>query len=207
MKKRYQSQNNITSSGLKHCEGSVLPGFHISLLIILALAGLSYFQVNAQDGPGGVGNPTNNVLWLRADDIGGLTHQDTLDIAWPDTSGNNNDASQFTPAYRPFYIENAINGFPAIQFDGVNDFLDDAVSYNARTVFILYRIDSLTDLRLWQFFRPGFFLFLASMILLGAGLSSVAHGHYCMLIGVSTLDLTISMALLGSLYAFREKKW
>lgn len=71
----------------------------------------------------------------------------------------------------------------------------------------LYRIDSLADLKLWQFFRPGFFLFLASMILLGAGLSSIAHGHYCMLIGVSTLDLTISMALLGSLYAFREKKW
>ena len=69
----------------------------------------------------------------------------------------------------------------------------------------LERIDSLTDPKLFQFFRPKFFLFLIAMILLGVLLSQLAHGRYGMLIGVSSLDMTISVALLGSLYAFKRK--
>jgi hypothetical protein len=69
----------------------------------------------------------------------------------------------------------------------------------------LKRIASLQDPKIWQFFRPGFFLFLISMVVLGTWLSRISHGRYVMLIGVSTLDLTISVALLGSLYAFLGK--
>ena len=69
----------------------------------------------------------------------------------------------------------------------------------------LERIDSLPDPKLWQFFRPAFFFFLILMILLGVWLSWMAHGEYGMLIGVSSLDLTISVALLGSLNVFKGK--
>ena len=70
----------------------------------------------------------------------------------------------------------------------------------------LARIDTLPDPKLWQFFRPGFFLSLISMVLLGVCLSRLAHGLYGMLIGVSALDLSISVALLGSFHAFRGRK-
>jgi hypothetical protein len=60
------------------------------------------------------------------------------------------------------------------------------------------RIDALDDPQLWQFFRPGFFLMLAMMILAGATMSRLAAGHYHSLIGVATLDLSLAMALLGS---------
>jgi hypothetical protein len=81
-------------------------------------------------------------------------------------------------------------------------------SLKARYLFVpscrrnLARIDSLPDPRLWQFFRVGFFIFLLSMISLGTWLSGRASGDYDMLLAVSSLDLTLSVALLGSLYGF-----
>jgi len=67
----------------------------------------------------------------------------------------------------------------------------------------LVRIDSLTEPKLWQFFRPTFFVFLLCMILLGAWMSRQASGNYSMLLAVSSVDLTLSVALLGSLVGFR----
>jgi hypothetical protein len=62
----------------------------------------------------------------------------------------------------------------------------------------LARIDALEQPQLWQFFRPGFFLLLTIMILVGATMSRLAAGHYRPLIGVATLDLSLAIALLGS---------
>ena len=62
----------------------------------------------------------------------------------------------------------------------------------------LDRIDALEQPRLWQFFRPRFFLMLTLMILAGATMSRLAEGHYRSLIGVATLDLSLAIALLGS---------
>ena len=82
-------------------------------------------------------------------------------------------------------------------------------SLKARYLFVpncrrnLTRIDSLSDPKLWQFFRVGFFVSLLLMILLGAWLSGWASGDYGMLLAVSSMDLTLSVALLGSLYAFK----
>ena len=70
----------------------------------------------------------------------------------------------------------------------------------------LARIDALTAPKPWQFFRAGFFVFLFSMILLGAWLSGRASGSYGMLLAVSGLDLTLSVALLGSLGGFRGQR-
>ncbi len=66
----------------------------------------------------------------------------------------------------------------------------------------LARIDGLNQPKLWQFFRPGFFLFLILMIVLGAALSRQAHGNYLFQLGVALLDTSIAVALLGSSYVF-----
>ena len=70
----------------------------------------------------------------------------------------------------------------------------------------LARIDALENPRLWQFFRVGFFIFLFSMVTLGAWLSGWAAGNYGKLIVVASMDLTLSVALLGSLGGFRQDK-
>jgi hypothetical protein len=70
----------------------------------------------------------------------------------------------------------------------------------------LDRIAALDRPRVWQFFRPGFFVALTVMILVGATLSSLAHSNYPFLIGVAILDLGIGIALLGSSYVFWKQK-
>ncbi len=62
----------------------------------------------------------------------------------------------------------------------------------------LARIAALPDPKLWQFFRPAFFFFLALMITAGAAMSRSAQGSFPYLIGVATLDFSLAVALLGS---------
>ena len=70
----------------------------------------------------------------------------------------------------------------------------------------LERIAALDRPRVWQFFRPGFFVALTVMILVGVTLSRLAHNNYPFLIGVAILDLGIGIALLGSSYVFWKQK-
>ncbi len=67
------------------------------------------------------------------------------------------------------------------------------------------RIAELPDPKLWLFFRPAFFIFLALMIGAGALLSRSAHGSFPFLIGVATLDFSLAVALLGSSRLFWSK--
>jgi hypothetical protein len=69
----------------------------------------------------------------------------------------------------------------------------------------LSRIDALNDPKPWQFFRAGFFVFMFTMITLGAMLSRWATGNYSALLTVSSVDLTLSVALLGSLGGFKQE--
>ena len=66
----------------------------------------------------------------------------------------------------------------------------------------LQRIDMLKQPKIWNFYRPQFFIFLFLMISLGAYLSRIAHDDYIMLISVAVIDLAIATALLGSSYIF-----
>jgi hypothetical protein len=70
----------------------------------------------------------------------------------------------------------------------------------------LVRIDHLVEPKVWQFYRPSFFMFLALMIAFGASLSRMAHGNYVFLLCVAGLDLCIAAALLGSSYVFWKNK-
>jgi hypothetical protein len=70
----------------------------------------------------------------------------------------------------------------------------------------LTRIAAIRQPRLWQFYRPQFFLLLTLMIILGATLSRLAHGNYGMLIAVAILDYSIGFALLGSSSVYWKQK-
>ncbi len=80
----------------------------------------------------------------------------------------------------------------------------------ARYIFInncernLDRINSLAEPRIWQFYRPRFFIFLALMIIAGATLSTMSYGNYSYLISIAIVDISIATALLGSSYIFWE---
>lgn len=73
-------------------------------------------------GPGGVGDATNNQVWLRADDLS-LTNGASVS-SWSDVSGNSLSASSSgVSAEEPTFNTNVVNGFPSISFDG-GDFLN-----------------------------------------------------------------------------------
>jgi hypothetical protein len=66
----------------------------------------------------------------------------------------------------------------------------------------LLRIYSLSQPKIWQFYRPGFFVFLACMIVLGSMLSHAAHNNFTYLICMAILDFSLAVALIGSSYVF-----
>ena len=55
-------------------------------------------------------------------------------------------------------------------------------------------------------YRPQFFIFLATMIAIGATLSRAAHGNFPFLLSVAVLDSSIATALLGSSIVFWQEK-
>ena len=66
----------------------------------------------------------------------------------------------------------------------------------------IQRIRNLEEPRLWQFFRPGFFLALAVMIASGIALDHFARGNYFFMLAVASLDFALTISLLGSSYVF-----
>lgn len=60
-------------------------------------------------------------LWLRSDM--GVSIVSGGVSSWADQSGNARDASQATGSKRPTLLQSAVNGFPAVSFDGVDDVL------------------------------------------------------------------------------------
>ncbi|MBU1667906.1 hypothetical protein KKC13_05760 [bacterium] len=66
----------------------------------------------------------------------------------------------------------------------------------------LKRIAELKEPKVWQFYRVRFFIFLVSMIGLGAYLSSLAHGNYWFLLAVGVVDMALALALLLSSFKF-----
>lgn len=83
----------------------------------------------------------NLSLWLRAD--GNVTKDASNKVsAWTSTHAVNNVSfTQPTASKQPTWVPNVLNGKPALQFDGVNDFLNagdtlDLKQYS-RTIFLL----------------------------------------------------------------------
>lgn len=66
----------------------------------------------------------------------------------------------------------------------------------------ILRISQLDNPRIWQFFRPGFFLALAIMITSGIILDYFSQGRYFFMLAVAGVDFGLSISLLGSSYVF-----
>lgn len=69
-------------------------------------------------------NPTNLTglkLWYKSD-TGVLSNNDSI-YQLTDLSGNNNHAFQSNKLFQPLLIQNAINSYPVIRLDGIDDFL------------------------------------------------------------------------------------
>jgi Secretion system C-terminal sorting domain len=69
-------------------------------------------------GPGGVGNSTNNRLWLKADDLN-LANNARV-TSWADASGNGLTAAANTPltvTNQPLFKTNFVNTLPALDFN------------------------------------------------------------------------------------------
>lgn len=60
------------------------------------------------------------VLWIYSD-AGILKDESNRVQIFGDQSGNGYDFSELTDDYKPIYVSNQINGYPAIRFDGIND--------------------------------------------------------------------------------------
>ena len=94
--------------------------FRKPLLVGLYLWVFFFFCVTSvlrsQTGPAGVGDVTNNKLWLKADGIGQA--DGTAVTSWSDASGNGFAFTQGTPAKQPTYKTGILNGQPVVRFDG-----------------------------------------------------------------------------------------
>ncbi len=92
----------------------------------------------------------NLKLWLRADQ--GVTEEAGGVQSWEDGSGNSNAAHQPAADSRPQWRAEAVNGQPAIYFDGEDDYLEVAHSASLAIVgdissFFVLRMDDFDTFR------------------------------------------------------------
>ncbi len=91
------------------------------------------YPVEGSTGPGGVGDETENDLWLRADK--GVLNSGGTDAipgefiqTWNDHSGNDNHVTQTTGTNQPVLTGIAINGQPVVTLDGTDDYMTAEMS-------------------------------------------------------------------------------
>ncbi len=73
----------------------------------------------AQTGPGGVGSSSSNILWLKANEITGVSNGADL-LTWTDASGNSNTLTAPSSTFSPTYQTSIINGMPVVRFSKTN---------------------------------------------------------------------------------------
>jgi hypothetical protein len=85
------------------------------------------------------------VLWLKADAVTGVKDGEPIRV-WPDSAKNGLDHFQPDPAKRPVWKEGAVNGLPAVRFDGVDD--------NLRTGYYRDLLSTSYQLSAFVVFKP-----------------------------------------------------
>jgi hypothetical protein len=149
----------------------------------------NFFTGNA--GPAGVGNATNNRLWLMADrgtfsDNGATVAVDLATIQqWNDQSGNSNNALQNTAGNRPIYRTGQDNALPALQFTG-NLFIDAPAPGIAPT-------SSYTYLMVFKDTETGL------------GAINDGNGHFILDRTTATNELVSLKPVTGSFYGFQKR--
>lgn len=115
-----------------------------SLLRILILAAAAAFPLRASEPV----LPAGLALWLRAD----ATAQSQGALIWTDQSGLGRDAIAASASTSPSIAQEAINGHPALRFDGVDDQLlinggEPWPARDALTIFAVVKFDNLSARR------------------------------------------------------------
>lgn len=122
---------------------------------VLSFIFLCLFSNNiySQTGPGGVGNSTNNVLWLKSDSGTSTSTNGQPISSWNDASGNANNTSQANVSQQPLFINSVMNNYPSVLFDysqtaGQNDFLwgTDAPNLDNTNGLTIFSVVRPTDL-------------------------------------------------------------
>lgn len=89
----------------------------------------------------------NLKLWLKSDE--GITKDSTNKVdTWADQSGNGNNSVQDTTDNKPFWVDSAVNGKPAIYFDGINDYIVSSSmtsNYKPFTIFFVIKPTELLN--------------------------------------------------------------
>lgn len=101
---------------------------------------ISSFSISFAQSPGGVAAGTTNELWIDAFQHNNPEGKPT---AWLiDFSNNGNKAVQYTETRKPLFRTNAINGMPAYEFDGIDDYsqmpANGDFNSNQTTHFVVY---------------------------------------------------------------------
>ncbi|HEX7632044.1 MAG TPA: LamG-like jellyroll fold domain-containing protein [Lacunisphaera sp.] len=142
-------------------DGTVQPGTGYTYrLKASSLGGASSYSNEASVTTPATGIPVPLAgmrLWLKADTVSAGAVS-----VWPDFSGHHNDASQTNAALQPLKVSAAINGRPAVRFDGSNDYLafgDLMAGATAGEVFIVLKNSTASPTRnnnLWYFTRGSY---------------------------------------------------
>ncbi|MES1222018.1 MAG: T9SS type A sorting domain-containing protein [Bacteroidota bacterium] len=104
-----------------------MKNLHFPLTLLLFVPVLAF----GQTGPAGVLSSTKNVFWLKADANVYTNAGTTLATSgqtvqqWNDKSGNGKDFTQTTSTLKPKFTSSSMNGFPAVTFDGSDDYLSN----------------------------------------------------------------------------------
>ncbi|NLU19240.1 MAG: hypothetical protein GXW89_00890 [Phycisphaerae bacterium] len=88
--------------------------------------------------------PTQDLaLWLRAD--AGVVLNGSTVARWSDQSGNNRRATQSASFAQPTVTAGALNGYPVVSFDGLNDYLAFDLPINGLTGMSLFLVAANTQ--------------------------------------------------------------
>jgi hypothetical protein len=175
--------NQICTSFTVNCTGGGCTGFPVVGTTIV---------LSGNIGPAGVGNATNNKLWLKAangtfSDLGTTPSVAAGTVRqWNDQSGNNNNAIQNTAGNRPIYRTNQDNGRPALEFTG-DTFIDASSALgipgsSSATYIIAFRDTQI-----------------------GTGGSNDGSGHYIFDRVTATNELYSFKHLTGNLYYYQKR--
>lgn len=86
-------------------------------------------------------------LWLKADH--GLVTSSSEVSEWKDMSASANNAAQATSADRPILVANAVNGLPAVSFDGTSQYMQLGPGFTnftaGATIFIVAKPTAVTS--------------------------------------------------------------
>ncbi len=159
--------------------------------IILLLTLLITINIYSQTGPGGIGNNSNNILWLKGDG-GAYTDAGITQAShgqqvqqWRDCSGNNNHAVQAIVGNRPLFHGNSANGQPGLRFTG-DMFIDGpnlAIPASSSYTYIMVFRDTAT----------------------GLGGINDGSGHFILDRTTATNNLVSLKPVTGNLYAYQKR--